>query len=103
MNKSIYLAGIMAAFLLAGTAIGVAAPVFAEESDAKNKGEDDSASEGSSQGLTGEQEEGGENGAGVGGLSGLILYAVIAAVVGTIAYTGYKIFASRKRAVRTNP
>ena len=48
------------------------------------------------------QEDDDERGA-VEGLSGLVLYGVIAAVVGTIGYTGYKIFANRKKAVRTNP
>lgn len=47
-----------------------------------------------------EENEDSEEGASVGGgLLGLILYGVIAAVIGTIGYTAYKIFiVSRKKA-----
>ena len=109
MNKSMYyLAGIVAAFLLMGAVAGVA-PVFADED-----GDDEEEARGrdreeSSIGLAGEsdedesEEEDDDERGEVEGLSGLVLYGVIAAVVGTIGYTGYKIFANRKKAVRTNP
>jgi hypothetical protein len=107
MNKSIYVAGIVAAFLLAGAITGIA-PAFADEDDDEENGEEERDREGSSIGLEGENdgdesedEDDDERGA-VGGLSGLVLYGVIAAVVGTIGYTGYKIFVSRKKAVRAS-
>ncbi|MEO9294319.1 MAG: hypothetical protein ABI347_01820 [Nitrososphaera sp.] len=102
MNKNVYLAGVLAAFLLAGAAVAGAMPVFADD----DKDEDNGAREGSSSSSSLERE--GDHGddderGGVGGLSGLILYGVIAAVVGTIGYTAYKIFVARKKAVRTHP
>ena len=109
MNKSMYyLVGIVAAFLLVGAITGVA-PVFADEdSDGEEEAGERDRGE-SSIGLAGEgdeneseEEDDDERGA-VGGLSGLVLYGVIAAVVGTIAYTGYKTFANRKKAVRADP
>ena len=68
-NKQAYLAGILVALLLAGAVAGVL-PAFADEDDES---------------------------AAIGGLSGLILYGVIAAVLGTIGYTAYKVFAGRKK------
>lgn len=98
MDKSMYLSGVLAALLLAGVAAAVA-PAFAEDDEENERG--------GAFGLGAGEEERGESdddsGSSVGGLSGLILYGVIAAVLGTIAYTGYKVFVSRKKAVRTNP
>lgn len=109
MNKrTYYLAGIVSAFLLAGAVAGVA-PVFADENDDDNEETGERNREESSIGLADEsggdefEDEDDDEQGGVGGLSGLILYGVIAAVVGTIGYTGYKIFAGRKKAVKANP
>lgn len=92
MNKSVYLAGILAAFLLAGTVAAVV-PAFAEENGEREAGERE-------QGESGDDSEGGA----IDGVSGLVLYGVIAAVLGTIGYTAYKIFAGRKKTtVSTRP
>lgn len=105
---------------MAGAVAGVL-PAFADEDEneeedlAVNRADDgrggeESEGTGSSGGVERESEsgerEGGEEfedddseGAALGsGLSGLVLYGVIAAVVGTISYTAYKIFAGRKKA-----
>ena len=109
MNKSMYyLVGIVAAFLLVGPITGVP-PLFAdqdsdgeEEAGERDRGESSIGLAGEGDEDESEEEDDDERGA-VEGLSGLVLYGVIAAVVGTIGYTGYKIFANRKKAVRTNP
>lgn len=113
MNKQqVVLAGILAAFLLAGAVAGTGgagkglAKAFAEDGGENNEvGREGAAAAAGNEGNgeregAGEREGGGEESEGAaigGGLSGLILYGVIAAVVGTIGYTAYKIFASRRR------
>lgn len=89
MNKQAYRAGILAALLFAGAIAGVL-PAFAEEDKVEN-GTANRADEG--------REGGGEDdhSSPIGGISGLILYGVIAAVLGTIGYTAYKIFVGRKK------
>lgn len=62
----------------------------------RERGEGAGAGERESEGEFGEDDDS-EGAALGGGLSGLILYGVIAAVVGTIGYTAYRIFAGRKR------
>ena len=101
MDKNVYLAGIVAAFLLAGAVAGVV-PAFADDDD---EDEDNGAREGSSSSdREGDRDDDDDDErGGVGGFSGLMLYGVIAAVVGTIGYTAYKIFVARKKAVRTHP
>lgn len=95
MNNQVYMAGILAAFLLAGVFAGVV-PAFADDED---EGED-GALERAGEGREVEGEDSEEDGASAigSGLPGMILYGVIAAVVGTIGYTAYKIFTSRKKA-----
>lgn len=91
MTKQAYLAGIMVALLLAG-ATATVLPAFAGDEEGEKGGTTDR--------FGGEDDDS----AGVGGLSGLILFGVIAAVIGTVGYTAYKIFVSRKKgSVSTRP
>lgn len=90
MNKQVYLAGILAAFLLAGAGTRVMSAFAAGDEDRVEDRATNRADQGREDGED-------DNSAAIGGLSGLILYGAIAAVLGTIGYTAYKIFAGRKK------
>jgi hypothetical protein len=102
MNKQVFLAvGVLSAFLLTGAAVVGIRPAYAEEDEKRGEGTSGTVETGRENtiggGEFGDDDDDSERASIGGGLSGLILYGVIAAVVGTIGYTAYKIFVSRKK------